>query len=78
MPSRTVFLDTNGWLALLNASDTQHEPALALWEDLVEEGATLVATDWVLAETGNGLTRGLMAAPGRECERRVCQHDELQ
>jgi predicted nucleic acid-binding protein len=23
MPSRTVFLDTNGWLALLNASDRE-------------------------------------------------------
>ncbi len=57
MPSRTVFLDTNGWLALLNASDTLHEAARALWEDLVEQGAMLVVTDWVLAETGNGLAR---------------------
>ena len=57
MPNRAVFLDTNGWLALLNASDMLHEPALALWGELVEQGATLVATDWVLAETGNGLAR---------------------
>ena len=57
MPNRIVFLDTNGWLALLNASDTLHGPAVALWEELVEQGATLVVTDWVLAETGNGLAR---------------------
>lgn len=57
MPNRAVFLDTNGWLALLNASDTLHKPAVALWEELVGQGATLVVTDWVLAETGNGLAR---------------------
>ena len=38
MPNRAVFLDTNGWLALLNASDTLHKPAVALWEELVGQG----------------------------------------
>jgi uncharacterized protein len=61
MASRTVFLDTNGWLAILNASDTLHEAALELWKDLVEQGATFVVTDWIIAETGNGLAR----TPGR-------------
>ena len=54
MPSRTVFLDTNGWLALLNASDTLHKVASEVWKDLVEHGATFVVTDWIIAETGNG------------------------
>ena len=61
MPSRTVFLDTNGWLALLNASDTLHKVASEVWKDLVEQGATFVVTDWIIAETGNGLAK----TPGR-------------
>jgi len=34
MPGNTVFLDTNGWLALLNASDQLHSQADAVWRDL--------------------------------------------
>jgi predicted nucleic acid-binding protein len=36
MPGRVAFLDTNGWLALLNASDSLHAEADALWKDLGE------------------------------------------
>jgi predicted nucleic acid-binding protein len=57
MPARTVFLDTNGWLALLNSSDSLHQAASRLWESLVEDGASFVVTDWVIAETGNGLAK---------------------
>jgi predicted nucleic acid-binding protein len=31
MPADRIFLDTNGWLALLNASDSQHSAASAAW-----------------------------------------------
>jgi hypothetical protein len=40
--SREVFLDTNGWFALLNSADALHADAGRL-------------TDWVIAESGNGL-----------------------
>jgi uncharacterized protein len=57
MPDLEVFLDTNGWLALLNSSDALHEAATAVWSDLIQGGATIVLTDWIVAETGNGLAR---------------------
>jgi uncharacterized protein len=57
MPVNTVFLDTNGWLALLNASDQLHSRADTLWRDLGKRGYSIVLTDWVIAETGNGLAR---------------------
>ena len=57
MPSKTVFLDTNGWLALLNASDVLYPVARPLWTELLEQGTSVVVTDWVIAETGNGLAR---------------------
>jgi predicted nucleic acid-binding protein len=57
MPGNTVFLDTNGWLALLNASDQLHSQADALWRDLGQRRYSIVLTDWVIAETGNGLAR---------------------
>lgn len=57
MPERPVFLDTNGWLALLNSSDALHSAASIVWSDLVRRGSTIFLTDWIVAETGNGLAR---------------------
>lgn len=56
MPSR-VFLDTNGWLALLNASDSLHASAHRVWSDLGATRYEVFLTDLVVAETGNGLAR---------------------
>lgn len=53
----SVFLDTNGWIALLNASEALHAEALDLWLDLANRGSRFILTDWVIAETGNGLAR---------------------
>lgn len=57
MPAKVVFLDTNGWLALLNAADALHQTADAVWKQLGQQGYSVVVTDWVVAETGNGLAR---------------------
>ena len=57
MPERSVFLDTNGWLALLNSSDALHSAASMVWSDLIRRGSTIFLTDWIVAETGNGLAR---------------------
>lgn len=56
MPNR-VFLDTNGWIALLNASDFLHTAAQKVWSDLGKARYEVVLTDLVVAETGNGLAR---------------------
>lgn len=52
-----VFVDTSGWIALLNADDRFHPHATQSLRDLATEARPLVTTDWVLAETGNGLAR---------------------
>jgi len=57
MPDKAVFLDTNGWLALMNASDQLHQRADTGWRDLGKRGYSIVLTDWVIAETGNGLAK---------------------
>jgi predicted nucleic acid-binding protein len=57
MPGNAVFLDTNGWLALLNASDQLHSRADSVWRDFGQRGYSIVLTDWIIAETGNGLAR---------------------
>ncbi len=56
MPN-SVFLDTNGWLALLHSKDVNHEQAIEVWSDLGSRGYDVVLTDWIIAETGNGLAR---------------------
>jgi predicted nucleic acid-binding protein len=56
MPN-SVFLDTNGWLALLHSKDVNHEQATEIWSDLGSRGYGVVLSDWIIAETGNGLAR---------------------
>src|SRR4051794_23785067 len=57
MARSTVFLDTNGLIALLNRSDELHAPALSVWQNLLTERRNVLLTDWVAAETGNGMAR---------------------
>jgi uncharacterized protein len=54
---RSVFLDTNGWLTLLNANESQHAQCLEVWLELMRQRRQIVLTDWIIAETGNGLAR---------------------
>jgi len=53
----SVFLDTSGWIALLEEDDNFHLRATAHMQEARAAHRTLVTTDWVLAETGNGLAR---------------------
>lgn len=57
MPAKSIFLDTNGWFALFNVKDALHTTADAVWRELGHEGFSIVLTDWIVAETGNGLAR---------------------
>jgi hypothetical protein len=56
-PLDPVFIDTSGWIALLNADDHLHAQAAELLQQFATTRRRLVTTDWVLAETGNGLAR---------------------
>jgi hypothetical protein len=42
---------------LLNADEDLHESVAACWRELIRERRSVVLTDWVIAETGNGLAR---------------------
>jgi uncharacterized protein len=57
MPTDAVFLDSNGWVALLNKRDSLNVKADAVFLELGRARRPIVLTDWVLAETGNGLAR---------------------
>lgn len=59
MPTKSVLLDTNGWLALLNRVDDLHATSKEAWKTLGQSGCVIVATDWIVAETGNGLARSV-------------------
>ena len=67
----SVFLDSNGWIALLNSSDSLHELATDVWRKLGSEGSHVVITDWVIAETGNGMARSQHRNRFAEAVRRV-------
>ena len=55
--ANSVFLDTSGWIALLHTKDANHQQAETLWQALGSRGCSIILTDWIIAETGNGLAR---------------------
>ena len=52
------FLDTSGWISLLNNRESEHVEANRLWREIGVEKRLVYVTDWVVAETGNGLAGG--------------------
>jgi uncharacterized protein len=71
MSSRTVFLDTNGWVALLNQEDSLHRAAVEAWRTLGRGGGRVVLTDWIVAETGNALARTVVRRAFPEAVQRL-------
>ena len=55
--ANSVFLDTYGWLSLLNANEVLQNRTLEIWQAVIDEGRSVVLTEWVIAETGNGFAR---------------------
>jgi uncharacterized protein len=69
MPASPVFLDSNGWIALLNTREWLHPVAVERWRAMSRAVTPVVLTDWIVAETGNGLARTLL----RSCFAEVVQ-----
>jgi predicted nucleic acid-binding protein len=46
-----VFIDTSAFYAILDRADAHHETASRLWRSMVEGGARVVTTNYVLVET---------------------------
>jgi predicted nucleic acid-binding protein len=46
-----------GGLALLHSKDVNHARAAEVWRDIGSRDYDAIVTDWVIAETGNGLAR---------------------
>lgn len=55
--NKTVFVDTSGWLAVVNKADKLHAPALRIKRALMESKAMLITTDFIVIETANSLSR---------------------
>lgn len=49
--TRSVFVDTSGWYALIDRRDAGHSRTTALVRRLIKAGARLVTTDYVLDES---------------------------
>jgi len=47
----TVFVDTSAIVALLSRADANHGDAVVVWKALLAQGARLLTTDLVMAET---------------------------
>ena len=47
----SVFVDTSGILALINADDVNHKQADKIWNNLIEKEEKLISTNYILLET---------------------------
>lgn len=46
-----VFIDTSGFLAMLDADDDNHLKAKEEWSEIVSSGANLISNNYILVET---------------------------
>ena len=46
----TVFVDTGGWLSVVNEADKYHEAGRPYFEELIDARARLLTTDFILDE----------------------------
>jgi uncharacterized protein len=53
--TRSIFVNTTGWLALYNVNDPNHDAVVRLWEDLRGQPVRFVCTDYVLDEVYTAL-----------------------
>ena len=51
MLTEQVYVDTSAFYALLDRSDRFHSRAKAVWPDLLEDGISLVTSNYVVSET---------------------------
>jgi len=53
----TVFVDTVAWLALVNKSEDLHDAARLVRDQIIQQKAKLITTDFVVVEIANSLAR---------------------
>ncbi|HHW17847.1 MAG TPA: PIN domain-containing protein [Firmicutes bacterium] len=56
---QVVYVDTSAFLAVLDASDVYHHRAADLWRELLQSGASLACSSYVLVETSALIQRRL-------------------
>lgn len=62
--SKSVFVDTSGWLAAASARERHHSEAAEVYDDLVQRRARLVTTNLVVSEMHILTVRAQDAAAG--------------
>jgi uncharacterized protein len=53
---KTVFIDTSGWLAIVNSTDFLHTRASNIYQDLLKTNYRFVSHEAILLELGNSLS----------------------
>ena len=52
-----IFVDTSGWLALVNKRDSWHKKAKDIRQKLIEQRCVFWVSDYVIVEIANSLSR---------------------
>lgn len=49
--AKRVFIDTSAWVAIFNAQDKHHKSVSQALDNLTEQGALLITSDYIIDET---------------------------
>ncbi|MBF0564903.1 MAG: PIN domain-containing protein [Nitrospirae bacterium] len=55
--SRSIFIDTTAWLALINKSDDFFNKACSIRDELLKDGCHFFVTNYIIVEIANSLSR---------------------
>ena len=58
-----LFVDTGAFIALTDADDENHKPAIAFYRNAKEKGTRFVTTNFVVCETMNYLRARISVLP---------------
>lgn len=53
---KATFVDTSGWIAIINSGDNFHAKAISEFQRLLNSGAKLITNSFVLTEVANALS----------------------
>lgn len=53
---KLTFVDTSGWIALVNISDSFHRAATEIYQVKYAEGSHFITHQGIMLEVGNGLS----------------------
>lgn len=75
---KSIFVDTSGWIGLVNSADSLHDSATRLYHSKYVEGCLFVTHSGIMLETGNGLSGLRLRLAGVAWKQKLEKSDRVE